>query len=68
MTDPAARISAAFRDMSLALMEWTDPPLMSAREYRRLELVPAPRNVYRPFDPQGEVEPFDIDADWEERA
>ena len=24
--------------------------------------------VYKPFDKQGEVEPFDIDADWEERA
>ena len=24
--------------------------------------------VYKPFDKQGEIEPFDVDADWDERA
>jgi len=24
--------------------------------------------VYRPFDPQGDVEPYDVAADWTERA
>jgi hypothetical protein len=59
------KIRAAFREAALGLMAWQDPPLVSPREYRRLELV---RNVYRPADKQGEVEPFDINADWEERA
>lgn len=58
------RIRAAFHEAALGLMAWEDPPLMTPREYRRLELI---HNVYRPHDPQGEVEPFDIDADWEEK-
>lgn len=58
-------IGAAFREAALGLMEWQDPPLMTLREYRRLELL-QPRRVYRPYDPQGEVEPFDIDRDNDE--
>lgn len=58
-------IRAAFREVALGLMEWEDPALVSPREYRRLELV---RDVYKPFDKQADTEPFDIDADWEERA
>jgi hypothetical protein len=58
-------ITAAFREVTLGLMEWEDPPLMGPREYARLELLRAPV-VYRPWDPQGEVEPYDVDADWEE--
>lgn len=54
-----AHIRAAFHDAALGLMEWQDPPLVTPREYRRLELV---RRVYKPYDPQGEVEAFDLDA------
>lgn len=57
-------IRAAFREVALGLMEWQDPPLMSPREYRRLELV---RETWTP--PAGdETEPFDVQADWEERS
>lgn len=69
--DPAVRVRAAFTEVSLGLMSWEDPAeitprcasRLSAQEYRRLELV---RQVYRPYDPQGEVEPFDVNADWED--
>lgn len=64
MTHPD-NIRAAFREVALGLMAWEDPALVSPREYRRLEQL---RDVYKPFDPQGETEPFDIQADWEERA
>ena len=67
MTDPAVNVRAAFREVSLGLMSWTDPAEITPREWRRLELVPE-RRVYRPFDPQGEVEPFDVQADWKERG
>jgi hypothetical protein len=57
-------IRAAFRDAALGLMEWQDPPLVTPREYRRLELV---RRTWRP--PAGdEIDPYDVQADWEERA
>jgi hypothetical protein len=49
-----------FRPLALALMEWREPP---AAPWER---VNRPR-VYRPFDPQGDTEPFDVQADWEER-
>lgn len=66
MTYPE-NIRAAFRDVALGLMEWQDPPLMGRREYARLELVPE-RTVYRPYDPQGEIEPYNVGKDWSERA
>jgi hypothetical protein len=56
-------IRAAFREAALGLMAWQDPPLVSTSEYRRLEDV---GQVYRPFDPQGDVEPFNLDRDEEE--
>jgi hypothetical protein len=56
-------IAAAFREVTLGLMAWREPPLMGPMEYRRLELLSA-RQVYRPYDPQGEVEPYDLDQDW----
>ena len=56
------RIAQAFRYVTLlGLMEWQDPPELTPRQYARLEGL---RNVYRPFDPQGETEPFDVDQDW----
>ena len=56
MTYPA-NIRAAFRELSLALMEWQEPPL-----------APWERpTVYRCWDPQGEIEAFDVQADWEEK-
>lgn len=63
--DPAVRVRPIFHSLALALMTWEDPPLMGRREYAELELTDAPY-TYRPYDPQGEVEPFDIDADWED--
>lgn len=69
MTDPAVRIREAFRHVTLGLMEWQDPPELTRRDYRWLEgLSVTERIVYRPWDPQGEVEPFDVQADWEERS
>lgn len=65
MPNEYAHDRAAFHTIALGLMEWTPCPLVTPREYGRLELV---RNIYRPLDPQGEVEPFNVDADWEERA
>ena len=54
-------IRAAFREVALGLMEWQelpdDPPYEEA-----------PVRYWKPADKQGQVEPFDIDADWEERA
>ena len=57
-------IRAAFHDAALGLMSWQDPPMMGAREYRRLEGITGER--YRPYDPQGDVEPFDLDRDDDE--
>jgi len=49
-------IREAFRTVALAAMELREPP---AAPWER-------RTVYRCWDPQGEVEPFDVNADWEE--
>lgn len=65
MTYPA-NIRAAFREAALGLMEWQDPPLYTRRQYAALEGLLAPRRVYRPYDPQGDVEPFDLDRDDDE--
>ena len=67
MTDPAVNVREAFRYVTLALLGWQDPPALTPREYRQLELVLETR-VYRPYDPQGDVEPYDVQADWDERA
>ena len=67
MTDPAVNVREAFRNVTLALMEWQDPPSFTPREYRRLELLEQ-GYVYRPYDPQGDVEPYDVQADWNERG
>jgi hypothetical protein len=57
-------IRAAFHTAALGLMAWQDPPAeLSPSEYRRLEAI---GSVYRPFDPQGEVEPYNLDRDEEE--
>ena len=45
------RIAQGFRHVTLGLMSWEGPP-----EFDR-------PTVYRCWDPQGEVEPFDVDAD-----
>jgi len=58
-------IRAAFREVALGLMEWQAPALMGPRGHANREEF---RIVYRPADKQGEVEPFDIDADWRERS
>lgn len=63
-----AHIRAAFREVALGLMEWTEPPAMTRREYRRAEGLDTGRIVYRPYDPQGEVEAYDVQADWDERS
>lgn len=62
MTDPAVNVRAAFREVSLGLMSWKDPAEITPREYRRLELV---RETWKP-PPGDEVEPFDVQADWED--
>ncbi len=59
------RIRAAFAEVARGLMAWQGPPLIGRREYRRLEGL---RYVYKPYDPQGDVEPFDVQADWDERS
>jgi hypothetical protein len=61
-------IIAAFREVALGLMDWQDPPLMSWREYRRREGITGGGSVYRPYDPQGDVEPYDVQADWDEHG
>lgn len=66
--DEYEALRAAFHAVAEGLMAWQDPPLMGRREYARLEELDAAPIVYRPYDPQGEVEPYDVDADWEERA
>ncbi len=60
--DPYNRVREAFHTVADGLMEWQDPAELTSREYRRLEAIPD-RHVYRPYDPQGDVEPFDLDAD-----
>lgn len=52
-------------------MKWLLPPiLMAAHElgsslpFHRAENPP---RIYRPHDKQGDVEPFDVSADWDER-
>lgn len=57
MTYPNVR--AALAEMQLAALELQDPP---PAPWER----PSPR-VYRCWDPQGDVEPFDVQADWEEK-
>ena len=73
MNDPAYNIRAAFRYVTLGLMEW-HPPELTPREYRRLELVPDPALRLPDADKQthyghaGYVDPYDVAADWEETA
>ena len=43
---------------------WTIQP----NEYRRLEGITVSGSVYRPYDPQGDVEPYNVEADWNERG
>lgn len=65
MSDPYANIRAAFREVTLGLMSWQDPPLMGRREYARLELLDA--RTWTP-PPGDETEPYDVEADWNERG
>ena len=73
MTDPAYNIRAAFRYVTLGLMEWQDPPELTPREYRRLEALPDPALQLPDADKQTHyghaeyVDPYDVAADWEER-
>jgi hypothetical protein len=57
------RVRAAFHTAARGLMDWRDPSELTGREYRRLEGITGNGNVYRPYDPQGDVEPYDLDRD-----
>ena len=50
-----AHIRAAFREVALGLMEWREPPTRKPK-------------VYRSWDKQNGVEPFNVQADWDERS
>lgn len=63
--DPYANLRQVFHGLALELMNWQDPPVMTAREYRNREGL---RDIYKPADKQGETEPFNIDLDAEEHG
>ncbi len=54
--ESAARMRAAFREVALGVAE-LDESMTTSR-----------RQVWRPIDKQGNVDPFNVQADWEERA
>ena len=62
MTDPYANVRAAFREVTLGLMEWNDPPLW----FPLPPLEDSPRTWTPPVG--DDVEPFDVQADWDELA
>ncbi len=54
--ESAARMRAAFREVALGVAE-LDENMTTSR-----------RNIYRPICKQGETDPYNVNADWEERA
>ncbi len=54
--ESAARMRAAFREVALGAAELSE------------NLTTSRRNIYRPICKQGETDPYNVDADWEERA
>jgi len=71
-------VRAAFREVALALMDWQDPPEPQLHRDvgRYLAFIDAAREkpqakVYRPVSRQeipNYVDPYDVAADWAERA
>ncbi len=54
--ESAARMRAAFREVALGAAELSE------------NLTTSRRQVWRPIDKQGNVDPYNVSADWEERA
>jgi len=71
-------IRAAFREVALALLDWQDPPEPELHRDigRYLAFIDAAREkpapfVYKPYCRQeipNYVDPYDVAADWAERA
>ena len=64
MTDPAVNVRAAFRELTLGLMSWAEPP---AAPWERSEPASS-RGLETHYGREEYVDPFDVETDWEERA
>jgi hypothetical protein len=56
------------RDRLELLHRYTSSTRFALTEADVLYDMRSGRNRYRPFDKQADVEPFDVQADWEERS